>query len=578
MAKIYFKKSILLGFIIVLGILTWLAVSSYFNSKALISSSQWVSHTQNVLYHGQRVLAIASNIELGQRGYSLTGNETFLQPYDKARREIRQHFNSLTDLTRDNAGQQNRLKRLGSAIDNLLMFSTAAVEARKKNFEQAKTLNSTMQGKAALDLIRQIIADFDEEENRLLKIRVADTERQVLKFTTVSTIWLVITCIFLIGSLYAVNVNLGIRAESEKKLTKAAAEIQDLYDNAPCGYHSLDKDGYFIDINKTLLTWLGYTDKSEVKGNLKFENIISPQGLQQFLANFSTFKEKGFVHNLEFDFLRKDGSILPVILSSTAVFDENGEFVRSRTTTFDNTIRKEADIRIRTLNQELEAFTYSVSHDLRAPLRSIDGYSRVLQEDYEEKLDTEGKRVIKVIMTNAKRMGQLIDDLLDFARLGRKEVSKTPLDMTPIVNNIATELIRDKENSPEMIIHPLLPSSVDMDMIKQVWINLISNAIKYSGKNPKPCIEVSSYERGHEICYEVKDNGVGFDMQYADKLFGVFQRLHKIQDFEGTGVGLAIVKRIVARHNGQVWAEGKLNEGAKFCFTIPQLNGTSKRS
>lgn len=219
------------------------------------------------------------------------------------------------------------------------------------------------------------------------------------------------------------------------------------------------------------------------------------------------------------------------------------------------------------LNKELEAFSYSVSHDLRAPLRSVIGYSQMLEEDYFEKLDEGGKRSIRVIQQNAARMNHLIDDLLEFSKLNGKELQKSEIGTEKLVRNILDEM----NTSQKVVIrlNPLPPIFADSKLFSQVWINLISNAIKYSSRKTNPIVEISSYKAGNEIIFYVKDNGAGFDMKYADKLFGVFQRLHKIDEFEGTGVGLALVYRIVTKHGGRVWAEGKVNEGATFYFSLP---------
>lgn len=220
-------------------------------------------------------------------------------------------------------------------------------------------------------------------------------------------------------------------------------------------------------------------------------------------------------------------------------------------------------------NKELEAFSYSVSHDLRAPLRSIDGYSRVLIDDYGEKLDEEGKRTLSIIMKNALRMGQLIDDLLSFSRIGKQNLRKVNLDMNAITLGVATELKEQQRREVELNIKSMLAIQGDSSMLKQVITNLVSNAFKYSNKKDKPVVEIGSYaENGHHIYY-VKDNGAGFDMRYYGKLFGVFQRLHSATEFEGTGVGLALVQRIVLKHGGKVWAEGKVDEGATFYFSLP---------
>ena len=221
------------------------------------------------------------------------------------------------------------------------------------------------------------------------------------------------------------------------------------------------------------------------------------------------------------------------------------------------------------VNKELESFSYSVSHDLRAPLRAIHGYSKMLKENYELQLAPEANRLMNTIMYNAKKMGQLIDDLLTFSRIGRKELVKVNLHMDSIVANICSELKNEQgDRTIEIHISGLLPAHADSISIKQVWLNLISNAIKYSRFKEKVIIEIGSEIEGDEIIYHIKDNGAGFDMRYANKLFGVFQRLHSDEEFEGTGVGLALVRRIITKHGGRTWAEGKVDKGAIFYFTL----------
>lgn len=224
---------------------------------------------------------------------------------------------------------------------------------------------------------------------------------------------------------------------------------------------------------------------------------------------------------------------------------------------------------LQAVNKELESFSYSVSHDLRAPLRAINGYADILKEDYTTVLDDEGKRLLSAIETNAKNMGLLIDDLLAFSRLGRKEVQKTNVNMKALAKSIASDTNKMPEHKAIIQIGDLSIAQADPILISQVWANLLSNAIKYSAKSSQPHIEVQSEANNKEIIYSVKDNGVGFDMKYAHKLFGVFQRLHHRDEFEGTGVGLAIVERIITRHGGRVWAEATPGEGATFFFSLP---------
>jgi len=195
----------------------------------------------------------------------------------------------------------------------------------------------------------------------------------------------------------------------------------------------------------------------------------------------------------------------------------------------------------------------------------------MLKEDYEDKLDAEGKRIIGNIITNGRMMGQLIDDLLAFSRLGKKELTSTKVDMQLLAISVVNELLQnDLEKDYKINIGILPPIEADPGMIKQALVNLLSNAIKYSSKNPKPEIEIGSEDEETRTVYYVKDNGVGFDMAYAGKLFGVFQRLHSQEEFEGTGVGLALVKRIIDKHNGEVWADGQENIGATFYFSLPK--------
>ncbi len=229
---------------------------------------------------------------------------------------------------------------------------------------------------------------------------------------------------------------------------------------------------------------------------------------------------------------------------------------------------EDANKQLAAVNKELEAFSYSVSHDLRAPLRAVNGYAQMLNEDYGTKLDQEGKRILNVIKYNATRMGTLIDELLAFSRLGRKEIQKANLPMNKLTEEALAVFNKSALHHAEIKLKQLHNAKGDYSLLHQVMFNLISNAVKYSSKNKNPVVEISSEQKNGEIIFSVKDNGAGFDMRYANKLFGVFQRLHSQEEFEGTGVGLAIVQRIILKHGGKVWAEGKVNEGATFNFSL----------
>ena len=221
-------------------------------------------------------------------------------------------------------------------------------------------------------------------------------------------------------------------------------------------------------------------------------------------------------------------------------------------------------------NKELESFSYSVSHDLRAPLRAVSGYAMMLKEDYEATFDDEAKRITGNIISNVKMMGRLIDDLIAFSRLGKREVRRRTTDMQALIETCVAEL---RQLWPEdkflVSVDPLPACNGDEDLLKQVWLNLVGNAMKYSARNPEPRITIGATENGKGPVYFVRDNGAGFDMKYADKLFKVFQRLHSQEEYEGTGVGLALVKRILDKHGGEIWAESRPGEGAVFYFRLP---------
>jgi PAS domain S-box-containing protein len=237
----------------------------------------------------------------------------------------------------------------------------------------------------------------------------------------------------------------------------------------------------------------------------------------------------------------------------------------------DITEQKKKDDAILELNKELEAFAYSISHDLRAPLRAIHGYAQILVEDHASKLNTDAQRLLDSIKVNALKMGYLIDELLAFSRLGRKEMAKSHVNMNELVEGVIREFTKDFPHKADIRVQPLLPVEADYGLIHQVCFNLLSNAVKYSGKSESPVIEISSRTENGDVIYAIKDNGAGFNMQYISKLFGVFQRLHHSSEFEGLGVGLAIVKRIISRHKGKVWAEGEPDKGATFYFSLPRL-------
>ena len=301
-------------------------------------------------------------------------------------------------------------------------------------------------------------------------------------------------------------------------------------------------------------------------------------------AYTASVRENRDTYEIEHRVVRKSTGEIRFVHEKCEHFrDGAGQIIRSVGMVHDITERKHAEEallkahaelqdharRLEETNRELEGFAYTISHDLRAPLRAINGFAHMLADDYGHSLEEEGKRQLTVIEANAVKMGHLIDDLLSFSRAGRTAMNVAGIDMNRLVAEVV-ETLKGSDAGAKADIHvAALPAGRgDPALIRQVLANLIENAVKFSRKRPDPRIEVGSFERDGEQVYFVRDNGVGFDMKYKEKLFGVFQRLVTEKEFEGTGVGLAIVQRLVARHGGKVWAEARPGEGATFFFTL----------
>lgn len=372
-----------------------------------------------------------------------------------------------------------------------------------------------------------------------------------------------------------------VEARTEE-IRRYAAEIMDLYDNAPCGYHALDTDNTIVRINNTLLAWLGYTAE-EVVGKMNFLDLLPEKYHEMFQLSTVVLRDKGAVNDVEYEMIRKDGSTLPVAVSETVIYDSAGSPAMRRASVFDATLRRQYETQIRQLNQdlelrahqleasnrELESFSYSVSHDLRAPLRAVDGFSRILLEDYAADLPEEARRYLNLVSTNAQQMSELINALLDISRFTRQRLVTQSVALEKVVRQVIQELNNELDGRTVIfLVEPLPVVQADPTLIKQVAYNLLQNAVKFTKNRPDARIEIGSQtQNGQMVCF-VKDNGVGFDMKYAHKLFGIFQRLHSVEDYEGTGIGLAIVQRIIQRHNGRIWVEAEPGKGTTFYFTL----------
>ena len=709
------SRSPLIALCAALAILGGISALAYVSLQGLVERMHWVTHTQEVMRETEIVMSYLKDVETGDRGYVMTGRDEFLKTYRNALANIPVHLQRLKQLTEDNPVQQERIRVLEQLtqkrLERAALFLQTADAAKLVMPKPAQ--EHIMAGKSTMDEIRALVGSLRAYEETMLGERAAESERSSRMSAAVIAIGTLVSFAILIAGFMILRREIAQRTNAERQAREHASEVENLYDKAPCGYHSVDRHGVFIRMNDTELSWLGYT-REEVIGKMKFVDIVAPECVQIVHENFPRLVNGGTTVNLEYSLVRKDGSSFPVAVNAVPVLDKNGNYVMSRTTMFDTTAMKEVESRLRmansfldaivenipsmifvkeaktlrfarinkaeeeflgiarsvlvgktdydffpaaeadfftakdrevlekkgvvnvfeeqlttngvtrilrtrkiglrdaedrpqylvgisdditeekrteeairdlnaslamrasqleAANQELESFSYSVSHDLRAPLRAIDGFTRIFEEDYGSAVDDEGRRLLTVIRDNSKRMGMLIDDLLSFSRLGRQQLSTQRVDMNALVTEAVAEIRNAGSYDVDAVSIPTLPGvSADPVLLRQVWINLLSNALKYSSTRPAPKIEVGfspPADAQGQMTYFVKDNGVGFDMRYYAKLFGVFQRLHSAGEFPGTGVGLAIVHRVVVRHGGKVWAEGEIDQGATFFFSLP---------
>jgi hypothetical protein len=386
----------------------------------------------------------------------------------------------------------------------------------------------------------------------------------------------------------AIRADITERKRAEEKLRESTKEVVDL--KAALDEHAIvaitDPQGKITYVNDKFCAISKYT-REELLGQ-DHRIINSGHHPKEFIRDLWATIGRGRVWHGEIQNRAKDGSYYWVDTTIVPFLNDQGKPRQYVAIRADITERKRAEEAVRklnaeleqrvaertaeleTANREMEAFSYSVSHDLRAPLRGIDGFARILQEDYSGKLDAEGRRLLGIVCSEAHRMGRLIDNLLDFSRLGRQQMAATTIDMHSLARDVFEELTRMEQGpTPHLQLGRLPPARGDRAMVRQVFFNLLGNAIKFTSRVAAARIEVSGSISDGMAAYQVRDNGAGFDEQFKDKLFRVFQRLHAENEYEGTGVGLALVQRIVHRHGGRVWAEGRPAAGATFHFTLP---------
>lgn len=559
------------------------AVLSYLVLVRQLEDHEWIIHTHTVLEKLGEVRSNVTEVEAGERGYLLTGDDVYLAPYDRGARELRRNLNELRQLVGDDAKQQRALDRLEPLVAAKLAFLAERIQIRRQQgLGAAVAAAREGLGKQLMDQINVLLAGMKDEEDRLLLQR-----SRALQSSATKSKWTV-GLLGGLGLLFNLTAGLIIQKEIRKR-TRVEEQFRSLLEFTPDCIVIVNRKGEIVLVNSQTEKVFGYSRSELLQQSVE---ILIPHRFHQRMEFFSHPRVCQMGLGPEFFALRKDGTEFPVEISLAPLETAEGRLVpcairditaRKQT---EEALRRQAqeverqrgelarsNVELTAANKEIESFSYSVSHDLRAPLRSIDGFSVALLEDCADKLDAKGKEYLYRMRAATQRMGVLIDDLLDLARVTRVEMRRERVDLSTMAKSIITELASaHPERNAKIQIEQSLETTGDSHLLRIVLGNLLGNAWKFTSKRQTPRIEFGKTACNGTSAYFVRDDGAGFDSAYASRLFGAFQRLHDKSEFPGTGIGLATVQRIVHRHGGRIWAEGTVDRGATFYFTLAEAS------
>ncbi|MBG7617850.1 CHASE3 domain-containing protein [Herbaspirillum sp. AP02] len=565
----------LLALLLSLGV----AAFSYYSVRDFEQRAVRLQHSHTVINKLEEANSTVRDAVSSSRGYALSGNREYQASFEAGVRQVDTLLRDLRSLLGDNQQQLQLLARIEDLVAQRISQSRRLMELSPDEGRQR-----VLEGKDLSDRIRNGFEEMKSNENALLAKRARDTAASA-SLTIMMVVSGSLLSIALLVMVYSkLRREMTRRVEAQQRAQAYSDEIEDLYNNAPCGYHSVDEsDKTIIKINDTELKWLGYT-REQVVGRMTQLDLLAPVSAERYQRELHPqFLLKREINGIDLDFRRADGSEFTALVNATAIPSRDNSKLISRTVIYDISERKRAEDEIEALNadlerqaqhlhsvnKELESFSYSVSHDLRAPLRAISGYAMILEEDYASVIDEKGREQLQVIRRNVRKMDELINDLLKLAKSTTGELTLQRFSMEEVVGQVIAGL-RQENPTVQFEVAPLEGAVANRGLITQVWENLLSNAVKFSSKNDQPLVRVTMEVGPEEYIYGVHDNGVGFDMRYVHKLFGTFQRLHRQEEYPGTGIGLALVQRIVIRHTGRVWAESTPKVGASFYFSLPR--------
>lgn len=577
------EKSLYYGLGTMLLLLSFSTFLVLFSFAKFQTTSNWVSQTNTILLQLERVLDEMLKIESSARGYALSGREVYLEKFNNAENEFNESVKHLEKLIEKDRRRKKDCEKLKMISAKRISFSKQLIDKRMNfGIEAAIRYKQSDSGQYYMDKFREQTIRFEEEENKELKLKEANYYKWQFWVQTAFFVLVTLISITLLISYQIIKTNFKRRIEAERQLKNEKKLLQNIIDNTSTLIYIKDPTGKFLLMNKRYGEVYGIPSAQMI--GKKDSDFFDKETIEQFReADIKVFTTGEVVEaeeeavmqgskrtylSIKFPLYDSGGSIYAICGMSTDITERKGyeAQILSLNKRLENNVFK-----LNNINRELEAFTYTVSHDLRAPLRAINGFASLLiNKNTEKNFDDETLRIIQMMRENSQQMGQLIDDLLAFSKVGRYKPNLQKTNMQEVVDAVVKQIGQIADLSKVAISVQTLESAIcDPNLIKQVWTNLVSNAFKYSSQKSKQQIEIGCFLRGAEIVYFIKDNGAGFDMKYYNKLFGIFQRLHSNIEFEGTGVGLAIVNRIVKRHSGKVWAESVVGEGATFYFSLP---------
>jgi len=578
------ERKTLVGFTGAAIVLLLVIVGVAVTMQTFIASSRGVWHAGELSSGRDRLYSSLVDATSSQRTYAMTGDEKYLSARNDAIARLRQQLLFLHEHTRDSSpALQQGVRELDNTIEQLIAALDETQRMRDSGGSLATRRDITTRIQAKLTETRQILTRLDEAGARELATRLELDDQAA----TSLYVWLAVIAIAMFVTLglllRRIMADLRERRTVENRLHEANGLLESLLENIPTMVFAKDvEDLHFVRLNRAGEKLLGLRRQSLLgKGDA---DLFPPEQAKFFIEKDREVLALGGIVDIpeeEIDTANgrrvlhtrkvpvRDALGRPQFLLGISLDITEEKATQRHMLTLNEELRRHAEL-LESSNRELESFCYSVSHDLRAPLRAINGFARMLEQQYASQLDGEGPRYLRTICSASERMGRLIDDLLEFSRIGRQVLDQEQTDMHTVVSNVVNDLMTAREKiAPVIAIGNLPPARCDRRLLHLVWLNLVDNAVKYSAAANHPQIHISADTAADEVIYRIRDNGVGFDMRYYDKLFGVFQRLHADALYPGTGVGLAISQRIIARHGGRIWAESVPGEGALFCFSLP---------